>query len=286
MREPIACRVLSAAFDKSLASDVRDHHLGQVGINLAKTFQSEFSLDQSLPAALGAPAFDTHALFMLDHFQIAVAFGKHGSTSQIVMNHGVGLIPNNIDEIGSKNKVLNDLLKDKPFGACPDIDRMLETFSRFLVKAKAHETGSRPSDAFIHCVFALDLALGGKQENTKNTTRRAAVIYSAASDVTFKSAEKDLKAIFDARSKYVHEGTEISDERFSLLLDICSLVTECLLRARISIEANSKTFITEHWYPRLDLLVAAMNAGVEIGSEHFRACGVKVPPVIGPKLVH
>ncbi len=286
MREPIACRVLSAAFDKSLASDVREHHLGILALYLAKAFQSDLAFDQSVPVALGAPAFDTNALFSLNHLRIDVSFGEHGSTSQILLNDGSRSIPRNITEIELKDRIFRNLQGDQPLGSCPDVDRMLRTFSTFLLKAKAHETGSRPSDAFIHCVFALDLALGGKQDTTKNITRRAAVIYSAASGVPFKAAERELRAIFDARSKYVHEGTEIADEKFSLLLKICSLIAECLLRARTSNEARSERFITEHWYPRLDLLVAAMIAGVELSSNHFLECGVQAPSVAVPKSVH
>jgi hypothetical protein len=286
LREPIACRVLSAAFDKSLASDVRDHHLSHLALYLANTFKSDLAHDQTIPVALGAPVFETDALFQLDHLRIDVAFGEHGCTSQILMNTGAQTIPANIAEIELKNQVLNEFLRDKPLGSCPDVDRMLGTFSRFLMKAKAHETGSRTSDAFIHCVFALDLALGGKQDNTRNTTRRAAAIYVGASGVPFKSAEKELRALFDARSKYVHEGTEISEQKFSFLLEICSSVAECLLRTRFSSGAMSERFITEHWYPRLDLLVAAMIASAELSSEHFRECGVKVPPIAVSKLDH
>ena len=99
-------------------------------------------------------------------------------------------------------------------------------------------------------------------------------------------AEKELRSIVDARSKYVHEGAEISVEKISLLLQICSLIAECLLRARASTNASSEKFITEHWYPRLDLLVAAMIAGVELTSEHFRECGVREPSGAVPKVVH
>ncbi len=95
-----------------------------------------------------------------------------------------------------------------------------------------------------------------------------------------------MKDIFNARSKYVHRGEEISDEKFSLLLKICSLIAECLLRSRVSNEARSEKFITESWHPRLDLLVAAMNAGVELSSEHFLECGVIAPSAVVSELVH
>jgi hypothetical protein len=286
MRDPISCRVLAAAFDKSLVSEVRELHLGQLAGCLAEAFKSEFALDQSIPVALGAPAFDTNTLFSLNHLRIDVTFGTQGSSSQILLNHGSQTIPANIGELGLKNGVLAELQGDKPLGAFPDVDRMLGTFSRFLLKAKAHEIGSRSSDAFIHCVFALDLALGGKQDSTKNTTRRAAAIYSAATGVRFKDAEKELRAIFDARSKYVHEGTEISNEKFLLLLEICSFIAECLLRARASTGAEGPKFITEHWYPRLDLLVAAMIAGVQLSREHFLECGAKVASISPSTLIH
>jgi hypothetical protein len=285
-RSYTACRIISAAFDKSLPNSVRDHHLGHLSLPIFKDFKSEFSNDQSIPVALGAPAFDADALFSLHELRVDVAFGKLASTSNILLNHGNKTIPANISEIRLKSQLLIELQGESPLESCPDIDRVLGTFARFLLKAKAHDTGSRTSDAFIHCVFALDLALGGKQDPTKNTTRRAAVIYSNSAGISFKAAEKELREIFDARSKYVHDGIEISGQKFALLLEICSLVAECLLRVRLAHGAEGEKFITEHWYPRLDLLVAAMIAGVELGSEHFLQCGLKSLPKPELKLIH
>ncbi len=279
MRESISCRVISAAFDESLTCDARERYLGCITTNLSKGFKSDFEVDQSIPAALGATAIDSDVLFGLEHLQFAIDFGTLGTSEYTIVKAGAGRsIPDNLGEIGEKDAISKRLIADKPFGSCPDIDRLLGTYSRFLLRAKSHETSSRSSEAFIHCVFALDLALGGTQDNTKNATRRSAAIYSGATGTPFKSVEKELRALFEARSKYVHEGVEVPEQKFALLLQICGMVTESLLRCRHATLASHERFITEYWYPRLDLVVAAMNAGVDLGGAVFYSeCGIKQP---------
>lgn len=279
MREPLTCRVISAAFDESLSSEARDSYLALVTANLSKQFKSDFEADQSIPAALGAAVIDSDVLFGLEDLQLKIDFGILGISEYTIVKSGAGLsIPDNLSEMGEKDAVAKRLIAGMPLGSCPDIDRLLETYSRFLLKAKSHETSSRPSEAFIHYVFALDLALGGKSDTTKNTTRRSAAIYSGASGTPFKSAEKELRALFDARSKYVHEGIEITEQDFILLRQICGMVTECLLRSRHATLADNKRFVSDYLYPRLDLVVAAMNAGVELGDGIFyKECGIKQP---------
>ncbi len=284
-RQPISCRILSAALDNTLDKVFRDHHLTHVTSFLAKQFKTDFADDQSLPVALGAPAFDSDALFSIDKLRIDVAFGEHACSSGTLLSGGSRAIPDDLAKVRERCSLFVELLGNHSLGAFVAIDRMLGTFSRFLLKAESHRSGSRQSEAFIHCVFALDLALGGKEDSTKNTTRRAAAIYSAAANMPFKDAEGELRLIFDARSKYVHEGTEVPEQRFLLLLECCRLVAECLLRARDSHEAASDKFITQHWYPRLDLVVAAMRAGVELSTEHYNNCGMKISPKVGTVLI-
>ena len=288
MRQPLSCRVIAAAFDESLIAEARECYLGFVTTGLSKQFKSDFEADQSIPCALGAAAIDTDVIFALEHLQLAIDFGPLGKSEYMIINSGAGdSIPENLWLIGEKDAALKRFIAEKPLGFCPDIDRLLGTYSRFLLKAKSHETSSRPSEAFIHCVFALDLALGGKHDTTKNTTRRSAAIYSCATGTSFQSAEKELRALFDARSKYVHEGVEVPEQKFELLLQICGKVTECLLLARHATLSNKERFITEHWYPRLDLVVAALNAGIDLGDSVFYSeCGIKQPTKITSNTLH
>lgn len=288
MREALTCRVISAAFDESLARDIRERYLGHLTSDLSKGFKADFEADQCIPAALGASAIDSDAFFEIEHLQLAIDFGTLGTSEHLVVPFGVGRsIPADLRKIGEKNTVLKRFISDKPFGSCPAIDRLLKTYSRFLLRAKSHETNGRASEAFIHCIFALDLALGGKQDTTKNITRRAAAIYSGASGTPFKSAEKELREFFDARSKYVHEGVEVPEQKFALLLQVCGVVTECLLRSRHATYSNHERFITDYWYPRLDLVVAAMNAGADLGDALFYSeCGVKQPEKVVVSVIH
>ena len=288
MREPIICRVISAAFDESLTRAVKQRYLGYLTTDVLKGFKSDFQADQSILSALGAATIDIEAIFRLEHLQFAIDFGPLGKSEFTTIRAGAGRsIPDNLLEIAEKDAVLKRLIADKPIGSCPDIDRLLGTYSRFLLKAKAHETSSRPSEAFIHYVFALDLALGGKQDTTKNTTRRSAAIYSSATGKPFKLAEKELRALFDSRSKYVHEGVEVPEQEFDLLLKICGMVTECLLRSRHATHANNERFITEYWHPRLDLIVAAMNAGADLGDAIFYIeCGISQPEKAVSSAIH
>ena len=276
-RDPVDCRILNAALDSTIAGKFRDTYLTIVGNHLAMVAKGELDDDQTVPVALGGSPFDVDKLFSLHGLRVDVAFGDRACTSGYVMNYGSDILPVDPLSLRRTGAALRKQLDPRRLGECPGIDNLLSAYSRFLLKARIHENGGRASDAFIHCVFALDLALGGDQETTKTISRRAAAIHSACSGVPFLEAEKAMKEIYRMRSKYVHAGVTVRALDTSTLSTICKEVTESLLRVRLQDDAVESNFATAVWHPRLDLLAAAMRVNAKINPENYEKCGLTPP---------
>lgn len=284
MREPVTCRLHAAAIDSKIPADVRDKYLGVVVSELGHIFEQDLSSDQSIFAALNVPTFDTQDLFRIHGLRIDVAFGTVSRQSHTLIRDD-NVIPVGIGRLAEIDRDLRKLLRS-PLGSLPGIDDTLSAFTKYLYRARTHFVGQRPSDAFIHYVFALDLALGGNQETTRNTSRRAAVIFSCASGKPFDETRKEIDEIIRIRSKYVHAGRDIPNTKLEVACQICRAVTECLLRARISTASANPKFIEDFWHPHLDYLASALQAKVDVPDSHFEQCGVLSPKSRGVNAIH
>jgi hypothetical protein len=91
------------------------------------------------------------------------------------------------------------------------LDRTVDTFCGLLQRAHGHRLSRRPDEAALHFVIALDFLLGTERRSTESVTERAAVIAFRPSGRPLEEQVRRIRQIYDARSKYVHEGRGIAD---------------------------------------------------------------------------
>lgn len=272
-RDPYQCNVLTMALDADLPSTIRDLYFVYIGGHLKNVFEKEFDEDQSLYAAFGVPIFDTQRIFSEQMTRIDVVFADTIKSQTYQLRTWDNVIPAGISALGDCNTRLEKYF-DIQMGECSGIDSAIKRFALFIHSANLHERGSRHGDAFLHYMIALDLALGGSANNTKNVCRRTSSIVSGGSASVFTESLKKIDAFYSARSKYVHEGREPSAEKLGELAAICTSVMECLLRNR-AMKGNCRPdFLTTIWHRKLDYIAAGFDAGMEIPKSHFEESGV------------
>ncbi len=154
-----------------------------------------------------------------------------------------------------------------------EIHRTLETYCRFVVKAKVHENDARVDEAFLHYVIALDLLFGDKDASTQKVSKRAAMVTSRLLGETFPDTVERVRKIYDRRSRYVHAGDTVGDGALDSVRPIVNGVLFCLLRLQRD-PGNKRDGFVDEWLKNLDYFVAAAEAGKDVPDQDLTAAGI------------
>ena len=279
------------------------------GLHFAEFF-AELNTVQEVPMALGSGWFDLNKMReVLGFHQISVYLKIGGDTVGFVspaaalvmgINLGGGHIGMPITE-----KYLYRNFGFVGFTDC-EIHRSLQSFCHFLALAAQHRSAGRGSEAFLHNVIGLDLLLGEEGSSTNSvSTRSAALVFRAiipkgiseckelddsmtpdssalgemAHDAALKTTQdyslvvKDLQRIYNARSKYVHEGKQPDSSLLPLAEKICREVAFCLFRLQRD-EENRLSGFHKRWLKDIDFVIAAIEAGRLFVENDWQRTGV------------
>lgn len=147
-------------------------------------------------------------------------------------------------------------------------------YARFLSRARRHALDRRSEEAFVHYVIALDLLLGSTEASSKSVSERVAVIVFQEFGMPFDGAVRQMRTLYDVRSKYVHEGRHVEAERVEDVTRIATSVLFALLRFLARRGGSKVIDLGDSWHRELDLYIASLNAGRDVTSLDWAAVGV------------
>jgi hypothetical protein len=246
---------------------------------LFEQFQNELISAQSSLLALGAPFFDTRSLYMLSGLikthRVAVFLNLGTDKGGFVAPGGMG--PLSIDFAGAHERVpalLAELKKSYGFERFDEspLHRSIKLFADFVARGRRHEIDSRPNEALLHYVIALELVFGERQAIQKNVSERVAPITFRENARSFEQQRDWIDRIYEVRSRYVHDGAEITDElQLDQLRSLCEQVFRCLMRLQAGHSQRSsrgKEALTM-WLHELDYLAKGVIAGKQPTETQF-----------------
>ena len=234
-------------------------------------FEAELVSAQSFLLAAGAPFFDTRSLYMLSSViqthKVAVFLNLGAGKTGFVAPGGVG--PLLIDVAGIHERVpnlLNELRKSYGFERFDEspLHRSIKLFADFVARGRRHEVDSHPNEALLHYVIALELIFGERQAIQKSVSERVALITSRENSRSFAQQRDWIDTIYDVRSRYVHDGVELTDQRqLDQLRSLCEQVFRCLMRLQAghSQSASRGKEVLTAWLHELDYLAKGLIAG-------------------------
>lgn len=234
-------------------------------------FEAELVSAQSILLAAGAPFFDTRSLYMLSSViqthRVAVFLNLGIGKLGFVAPGGMG--PLLIDVAGIHERVPN-LLKElrksygfERFDESP-LHRSIKLFADFVARGRRHEIDSNPNEALLHYVIALELIFGERQAIQKSVSERVALITFRENSRPFAQQRDWIDTIYDLRSRYVHDGVELTDQlQLDQLRGLCEQVFRCLMRLQAghSQPASRGKEILTMWLHELDYLAKGLIAG-------------------------
>ena len=104
---------------------------------------------------------------------------------------------------------------------------------RFAAAADVNRAISSSSYALLNYIIALEILFGERNQVADLISTRAATVAHFRSDVPFSALKKDIQALYDARSAFVHSGkiTEsiVADEVHDFVLKILDAMIECFV---------------------------------------------------------
>lgn len=159
-----------------------------------------------------------------------------------------------------------------------EIDSLFKKFISFCSKAVKYRLEGRLSESLLHYVIALDMLFGEKESSTQSVTQRVAFLVHNQLNYEFDKMVKEIKHYYDLRSKYVHQGAEISEVEGDRIREICIE----LFKVYLNLHKNkfSSTFNYIQWLGKIDLGVASVNANEKISDELFLKCGIVLLPKV------
>lgn len=158
-----------------------------------------------------------------------------------------------------------------------EIHKTLQTYCRFVVKAKIHETHGREDEAFLHYVVALDLLFGEKDSSTQKVSKRASIVVSRRFGKPFVNIMEQMIDIYGKRCRYVHAGEPVGDGAIEEVRPIVDEVLACLLRLQANPLSQRQGF-AEEWLRTLDFFIAAVEADRSIPDQELIAAGIALGP--------
>lgn len=287
-REPRKARVLDiplirdAIFDSSTTrfdrqqwefqawASIVDGYFSLYNTMLFDQFLAELVSAQSILLTAGSPFFDTRSLYMLSGVvkthRIAVFLNLGATKGGFVAPSGMG--PVLIDFAGIHERVpslLRELKESYHFERFDDspLHRNIKLFADFVARGRRHEIDSHVNEALLHYVIALELIFGERRAIQTSVSERVALVTFRENHRSFTQQRDWLDTIYDLRSRYVHDGIEITDElQLDQLRCLCEQVFRCLMRLQAGDSQNSKgekTLTT--WLHELDYLAKGLIAG-------------------------
>lgn len=263
--------------DAAVLFELVDHYFAQMsGLYFAEFF-AELQALQEVPIALGSGWFDLKALrWMLQSHQIsvylqiggdAVGFVSPATSLSTTFNLGGGHLGMPFTE-----KYLYRNFGFEGFTDC-EIHQGLKSFCHFLALAAQHQHAEREAEAFLHNVIALDLLLGDEGSSTNSVSTRSAALVFRALKRDYPIVVKDMQRIYDARSKYVHEGKPPEPTILPTLKQICGEVAFCLFRLQRDARNRVAKF-RNRWLKDVDFVIAAIEAGRPVVEDDWQRVGV------------
>lgn len=270
------------AVESRLSSNFFGHILSNYFEAITRCLLDRFRTDawtaQEILIAFGAPFIDFNNFQIVNGSTFISLFKNIGSEKAgyfCPVGHGLMLNYSKIDEQIPR---IQSLL-EKTYGflepGSHQIGTTLRSFCRFLARARLHECSSRVSESFLHHAIALDLLFGDRETVSLSISRRAAVCLYSDQRVAYDEALKNVKSLYNIRSRYVHAGIIINLEALDEIKKVTDAVLRCLMRFHTVPFEDSKQKEIAWWHRQLDYIASKLEAGKEASEEDLCGLGLR-----------
>jgi hypothetical protein len=215
-----------------------------------------------LPNALGVHLFNFAQLRWLAGAEIWTFYTGLGPGEKFSwVGKQVVMLPLKTPSFGEAQPVLARLAKNYQFDRIrkSKLYPLLQNVSRSLIRSRNHLVGQRVDESFLFLIIAIEQVFSEKENTTQAVTRRTAIVVHRQLNMDYASASKHVGALYDVRSRLVHQGKPVTRQHRSAANSLGGVVVRSIMRLCLLPDAENDGF-RERWLKRLDLLVAGIEA--------------------------
>ena len=267
---------------KNIFSDVRtaeqwnrgiEVYYGSLGVEYFEEFWGTFMNSQDLAIASGAPFLDQRQLRLTPFANpVTIFLATNGTWGFVSPQFNGGFVIDFAKVDRRIPRTLENLKNDFGLDANAPLAPPLKEYVHFVSKARRYFIDGLFDEAFLHYVIALELLFGERRGTTDAISSRVACLIFTPLKLALRDAEQRLNKIYDARSRYVHQGEAIDRGLLTDLTEVCDEVLWALLR-RIR-NGAVETDVIGRWTKDLDYLYSALIADKAISDDDLRAAGI------------
>lgn len=128
-------------------------------------------------------------------------------------------------------------------------------------------------DAALYATIALERVFTRTVATTEAVSTRTALIAHRARKMTLRECQRELTALYDVRSDFVHHGIDVSRSDAEDLL----LYARLILTAMVCLQnepANLSDVFLKQWVKQIDAIYKTMEAELPVNDETLAALGV------------
>lgn len=141
----------------------------------------------------------------------------------------------------------------------------LHNFARLVARSRELENRGYVDESFMLLMIAMESILAERDSVSTTLSRRAAAILAVSEDKPFEDSVKSVLKLYDARSKFVHQGETITPDLLKALQEVCRTVFFAAWRSQARFTEGDENWKTK-WVTILHYISACFDAGVTIDS--------------------
>jgi len=146
----------------------------------------------------------------------------------------------------------------------------LLNFARLVARSRELENRSYVDESFTLLMVAMESLLTTEPDQiSKVLSRRAGALLAVSEDKHFEDSVKSVLKLYDARSRFVHQGEAITTDLLKALQEVCRTVFFAAYRSQARFterDDNNENNWKGKWFTVLDYISACFDAGVTVDS--------------------
>jgi hypothetical protein len=274
--------------------DVMQSYFDDVAGTLFEGFWQEHMKTQYLCAAAGAAVLDRTSLESLPGtgwltiFWGFALFAGNGMISFITEEgHRKGSIAVRVHSAGidlnEAERRVELELKEQLGPGSHKVFLSLENFARLVARSRELQNRGYVEESFTLLMVALESILANRDSISSTLSQRVGVIWAVSQDKQFKDSIRLIQSLYDARSKFVHQGQPIAQNLLDVLSEVCRAVFFAAYRSQARSTNSQEEAWKDRWFSLLDYLSACFDIGVSVDPGVASIAGVLKSPSVTAK---
>ncbi len=142
----------------------------------------------------------------------------------------------------------------------------IQDFARLVARSRELQNRGYIEESFTLLMVAMESLLAERDSISITLSRRAGALLAVSEDKHFEDSVKSVLKLYDARSRFVHQGEAITPDSLKALQEVCRTVFFAAYRSPARFAERDESGWKGKWVAVLDYISACFDAGVIVDS--------------------